>query len=246
MHCTVAKIFWEQTKTMTGVKLPSLHPDTWARDLLLWGKDEDRAIIICGMWALWWLRNKRRHGEATLSIKQAVLWVRDMASDLWEILHRQRQTQKVKEASRWKPPSAGWIKCNQVESGLGASGGVLRNSNLVFLGAQARTYDHCLNALMVEAWARRDGLRLAIAHGVRSLCLEADSLELVRLWDLKETQRSALSPVLMEMHELCLQLSEFELRHTSRACNNVAHELAKRVVGESGMVQWYSEAPPSI
>ncbi|KAF8696403.1 hypothetical protein HU200_037317 [Digitaria exilis] len=97
-----------------------------------------------------------------------------MASDLWEILHRQRQTQKVKEVPRWMAPNTGWLKCNvdaafMVESGLGASGGVLRNSDGVFLGAQARTYDHCLNALMVEAWACRDGLQLATAHGVRSL-----------------------------------------------------------------------------
>ena len=48
MHCTVAKKFWEPTKKLTGVKLPNLHPDTWARDLLFLGKAEDRAIIICG------------------------------------------------------------------------------------------------------------------------------------------------------------------------------------------------------
>ncbi|KAF8667752.1 hypothetical protein HU200_052662 [Digitaria exilis] len=155
MHCTVAKIFLEQTKTMTGVKLPNLHPDTWARDLLVLGKAEDRAIIICGMWSLWWLRNKRRHGETTMLVKQAVLWVRDTAFDLWEILHRSRLP-AIKENPRWKPLSVGWIKCNvdaafREESGRGALGGVLRSSDGNFVGAQARIYGNCLNALTMEA-----------------------------------------------------------------------------------------------
>ena len=35
LECTMAKVFWEHTKKLAGVKLPHLHQDTWARDLLL-------------------------------------------------------------------------------------------------------------------------------------------------------------------------------------------------------------------
>jgi hypothetical protein len=34
MDCSVARKFWDSTKELTGVKLPSLHDSTWARDLL--------------------------------------------------------------------------------------------------------------------------------------------------------------------------------------------------------------------
>ena len=34
MECTVAKEFWHQVVKMTGVKIPILHPVTWATDLL--------------------------------------------------------------------------------------------------------------------------------------------------------------------------------------------------------------------
>lgn len=34
LDCTVAKSFWEQIKLLTGVKVPLLHPLTWARDLV--------------------------------------------------------------------------------------------------------------------------------------------------------------------------------------------------------------------
>jgi hypothetical protein len=59
-ECTVASIFWEQTKEMTGVKLPTLHLISWANDLLLDKvcSKRERSVIICGMWSLWMLRNQ--------------------------------------------------------------------------------------------------------------------------------------------------------------------------------------------
>ncbi|KAF8677957.1 hypothetical protein HU200_046314 [Digitaria exilis] len=185
-----------------------------------------------------------------MRVKRAVLWVRDVAFDLWEILHRSRPP-AIKENPRWKLPSVGWIKCNvdaafREESGRGASGGVLRSSDGNFMGAQERTYGHCLNALTMEAWACRDGLRLARAHGVMRLCLETDSLELVNLWNLKDVQRSILALILREMHELSMQFDDFVFSHTCQVCNRVTHKVAKQPTGDPGVVVWYSEPPPSI
>jgi hypothetical protein len=73
IECTVAKEFWCQIKMATGLKIPTLNPVTWASDLLLpVCSERDRGLILCGMWALWHLRNKRRHDEQTMSIFQAV------------------------------------------------------------------------------------------------------------------------------------------------------------------------------
>jgi len=44
--------------------------------------------ILCGMWALWMMRNKRRHGEQSMTIQQAALWARDTAFDLWQLVHK--------------------------------------------------------------------------------------------------------------------------------------------------------------
>lgn len=33
-QCTVAWAFWDHTKNLAGVKLPELHPVTWAHDLV--------------------------------------------------------------------------------------------------------------------------------------------------------------------------------------------------------------------
>jgi hypothetical protein len=92
MDCTIARLFWDSTKHITGVKLPRLHEMTWARDLLQPDicPRKHAAIIICGMWSLWTMRNKRRHGEPHLPVRQAVEWVRHTAFDLWNMIHPEK------------------------------------------------------------------------------------------------------------------------------------------------------------
>ena len=64
-ECTAAKMFWREVKIITGVKLPSLHPVSWASDLLMdeLCNDKERAIFIIGMYSLWMQRNQRRQGD---------------------------------------------------------------------------------------------------------------------------------------------------------------------------------------
>ena len=70
-------------------------------------------------------RNRRRHGEVGLPIRQAVLWVCDTAFDLWQMLHPQKE-QSPRVLPKWKPPDEGWIKCNSdgafYSDGSGATG----------------------------------------------------------------------------------------------------------------------------
>nr|TKW06741.1 hypothetical protein SEVIR_7G260350v2 [Setaria viridis] len=139
LECTVARMFWEQAKKITGVKLPCLRPDSWASDLLQDNvcSRKDRAVIICGIWSLWMLRNRRRHGEAGLPIRQAVMRVRDTAYDLWQLLHPQKE-QVPKVLPRWKPLEEDWIECNFDGAfyldGSGATGAVLRVTIWLFSG----------------------------------------------------------------------------------------------------------------
>jgi hypothetical protein len=87
MDCTMARLFWEDARTITGVKLPRLHERTWARDLLQPDicPRKNAAVILCGMWSLWMMRKKRRHGEAPLPVRQALEWVRETSVDLFGI-----------------------------------------------------------------------------------------------------------------------------------------------------------------
>ena len=92
---------------------------------------------------------------------------------------------------RWKPPEEGWIKCNSdgafYSDGSGATGAVLCDHHGCFKGGSARWYATCMEAL-----ACRDGLSLAVKSGATSELLETDCQELVRLWSMKDEQRSSV------------------------------------------------------
>jgi hypothetical protein len=77
-QCTSAVIFWDKLKSLTGVKLPRLHPGTWTRDLFdnVCCSETDRGIILCGMWSLWCSRNDRRHDKAPIDPCLAINWVK--------------------------------------------------------------------------------------------------------------------------------------------------------------------------
>jgi hypothetical protein len=76
MECSVAKVFWREVKNLTGAKLPTLHPSTWATDLLSAGvcTDKERCIFIIGMYSLWMQRNKTRHGDPQTPVNVSVRW----------------------------------------------------------------------------------------------------------------------------------------------------------------------------
>ncbi|TVU49411.1 hypothetical protein EJB05_00719, partial [Eragrostis curvula] len=231
------------------VKLPTLHPCTWARDLLFDSccTDKERSVIITGMYSLWTLRNKRRHGEVW-PVKLAVQWAHDTAFDLWQLSRPKQNTSPAKEIMVWQPPEPGWTKCNvdgafALENWHGAAGAVLRDHNGTFGGAMANWYANCMDALHAEALACRDGAVLARQAGVRKVYMETDCQEMVTLWNAGSDQRSSVMSVLREIWEISSSFECFILKHASRTCNMVAHTLAKQVSGDVRTGTWHE--PPA-
>ena len=112
-----------------------------------------------------------------------------------------------KERLNWKPASEGWVKCNvdgafYADQRQGATGAVLRDHQGVFKGGGAKRYANCLDALLMEALACRDGLALAQQFGMQQVTMETDCQELVTLWPAEEHQRSSVLAVLREIREL--------------------------------------------
>ena len=139
-------------KIITGLKLPSLHPISWASDLLMDGlcNDKERGIFIIGMYALWMLRNQRRHGDNHKLVSAAVRWSLDTAIDLWNLNKPMNSVKERNSVQQWRVPLPGWFKCNTdgafyPDQGQGASGVALRNDSGLFVSGRARWY---LMALM--------------------------------------------------------------------------------------------------
>lgn len=189
--------------------MPVLHPHTWAHDLLdsHFVPERNATIILCGMWALWMARNNRRHGQAGVSVRQAVQWSIDTAFDLWNIMHPQGEGKAPKQRKHWMLPEQGWIKCNadaayKDDDRTCATGFLLRDSDGRCCGGGAKWYDHCLDALTAETMACRDGMLLARSHRVRQLHLETDCQILANLWEQRDTQRSEISGLLQQIDDL--------------------------------------------
>lgn len=181
-----------------------LHENTWARELLY---DEvctrqDAAVIMCGMWSLWMMRDSRKHGEKPIPVRTAVQWVWETSYELWHLLHLEKKWGQ-KLTLRWKKPTENRTKCNVDGSFIqhdrtGSYAAVLRNHGGSFLAARAVWQERAQDALMMEAHGCRLGMELAHAQGASRLCLETDSLELVSLWNNVNHQRSAVSFILQE------------------------------------------------
>jgi hypothetical protein len=243
-ECTIARLFWQEMRALTGTKLPQLHPHTWASDLLLpdFCAERDRSVFCIGMYALWLQRNKHRHGVDRLPIKKLVQWTVDTAHDLF-LLSNVARPKSNQTIWRWKKPPVGWIKCNidgafYADMGQGATGVVIRDSAGTFIGGRALWYRHGLNALMMEAVACRDGVILAREMNFRRVQVETDSQELVNLWEMGELQRSSISPIIKDIKDISVFFLDFSLMYANRACNHVAHTLAKQVSDGNRTGEW--------
>jgi hypothetical protein len=111
--CTWARLFWQEMKSTTGLKIPTFHPRSWAMDMIddKELKEEDRASILCSCWSIWRERNKRRHGEEQRSIQESIKWVLQTTVDLFQI-GKGKKNKSGKMKVRWKPPEQGWVKIN--------------------------------------------------------------------------------------------------------------------------------------
>ena len=68
--------------------------------------------------------------------------------------------------------------------------------------------------------------------------METDSQELVKLWEIGGLQRSSISPIIRDIREISASFLDFSLVYVNRACNHVAHTLAKQVSDGNRTGEW--------
>ena len=95
------------------------------------------------------------------------------------------------------------------ESNTGATGVVLRDNNGIFMAASARWMDSLGSALLAEAEAFRDGVRLIPQGTMEHILVETDSQELALLWKNRRTNRSEISAILEEVEEIASNFFSF-------------------------------------
>ena len=99
-----------------------------------------------------------------------------------------------------------------------------------FVMAQGKWYENILDAGVGEALASRDAVKLAAQFGFHKIHLETDCLELIQIWEKRETQRSIIAPILAGIDDFRRASTEFAFRRASS--NKVAHLLTKQVTNK--------------
>jgi len=150
---------------------------------------------------------------------------------------------------RWQRPPSNTLKVNidaafVAETNAGAIGAVARDDAGDFLMAMTKRLPAVASALAAEAEALRAGVQLiySVSHG--SVIMETDSLELVGLWNNKETQRSEFTPIFSDIQEMSSSFSSFYVVHARRSANKAAHVCAS--YAEHSAFDVWANDPPSF
>jgi hypothetical protein len=246
IECSHAHMFWAAAKDILLVKLPRLHPITWARDILCGSlvPEKDIARIISVMYTIWTSRNKVTHGEAVFNPSKSMEFILE-AMDTLELPKEQRSAKPLRPACTWHGPPEGFTKINsdggiQVDLNLAASRVVARDAT-GFCGAMCKTYTGISDPITIEALALRDAFMYAKGRGFTHVICEVDCAELVKCWQKGEVDRSVIRPILEEIRDISLSFISCNVVSVRREANQVAHCCAKFVQEES--FTWNVEPP---
>jgi ribonuclease HI len=251
ISCPANTAIWKAVKDATGVKLPCLHPKTWASDIIS-GKvcsSKDAETITTTAYAIWTNRNKEKRGDHHISPNKVACWV---AGVLQEVSDATRRTDhNEKKLIKWNPPPENTIKINidgsfNPMTGTGATGCVARDSMGHFLAARSRWYNSVANALSAEALAYRDGVELANILSFQRIMVETDCHNLVQLWKARQHHRSEIMGVLLQTQEIASQLLHCNLIFVRREANFAAHLCAQQASRQNMCSLWSGTIPPFL
>ena len=204
--------------------------------------DSVKTMVICGAWSLWSGRNARRFGRDRWNPYAAVSHVAKMLEDL-VCLKVPGPQASLRCRVKWKAPLEGWVKINSdaafvAETGKGAGGVVMRNSQGEVLAAAAQLYEHIPDALTSEALAARDGVVLAQMLSMEKVILEVDNSVLVALLRSDEGRRSAIAGLWQEIRERSVVFRSFDVSFVNKEGNEVAHLCASKAIELAPVLFW--------
>jgi ribonuclease HI len=247
VECTHAQLFWTAAKDAFNLKLPNLHPETWAEDVLteVSFQNLDREMAISLMASIWDSRNKWSHDDHGFDPKSTVEFISETLVLLQGF--KSKKGKAKKPLCTWKAPPVGVVKLNsdgaiRIAEGLAASGGVARDGD-GFRSAWCKLYRGISDPLTIEALALRDAIVQAKIQGFQSILAETDCSELVKLWLERGSHRARIGPIISEISDLSRCFRSFELVFARRSANNVAHECARYACAHGMSMEWLVESP---
>ncbi|KAL5752746.1 hypothetical protein ACOSQ2_023253 [Xanthoceras sorbifolium] len=222
-------------------------------DRILWldsVKDSDfiSQFIVCA-WLVWSDRNSKLHGGKGLGFTdfwgRAGSWIDDFrsCSDPSPLLP------PVPVKSRcWLPPQLGHFKLNvdasllAVGEGFGVSA-VIRDDFGVLVAVQGLYFSGQVLVEVAEARAVLEGLKLAAGLAVFPLVVESDALSVVNLCAGLSLSRGDVDNLIFDVQALLSSLRVVSIGFVPRACNVIAHSIARRALFSCSPCFWINSFP---
>jgi hypothetical protein len=98
----------------------------------------------------------------------------------------------------------------------------------------------------MEAHAVRDGVHLALERNNRSIEIETDALEVLKLMEDPDGSRSQIASICQEIRELSGNFSIIKFSFVGRQANEAAYFCAKRASLERRRYLWINFTPPFL
>jgi hypothetical protein len=236
--------------------------------ILLSQVDEDmRAKLLLLWWRTWHLRNNVIFGDGKCGIEHSSNFLQSyLCSSLdtreIETLADPKGKQPMFSPSTelevkcpvqqaiWTKPSTGWCKLNfdagfVESSNKGSWGAILRDEvGHVILSAWGRL-DYCASAEVAEAIAGLYSIKAILPVCVRPVIIENDCAAVIKALQNKTSDKSVIADLVRDMQELLSFCPGFQFAKVHRACNSVAHELARLGKYERECVL-FDSAPPCV
>lgn len=144
--CPHSRLFWTLLQSDSGCAMASppvcveSHRDLhrWLLDWLTGAKDEERELVMHGVYGLWLARNEARDGKQIAPAHEIMTGVLHHVQE-WRGIHQQRHRIPAdRPRQRWEVPDVGWIKINSdgtvtKAGGCGGGGAVLRDHSATFI-----------------------------------------------------------------------------------------------------------------
>jgi ribonuclease HI len=150
--------------------------------------------------------------------------------------------------TRWVPPPEGCVKINSdgsfdCSSNQGAGAAVIRNHEGIVLAATTKWYGPIHDALVAEALAAREGLKLARQLEFSDIILESDSSILVRILNEEVPDRSLIAGIWHECRELCMSFNNVKVCYVPREGNFLADKCVKEASADAPVLVWLADVP---
>jgi hypothetical protein len=243
-----AKLFWSAAKELLQIKLPRLHPRTWAVDILCEQAilEKDRAMMITLMYSIWNSRNNVTHGEKVYDPWKSLEFVTETVLSM-ELPHDLRRPVQPRPRCLWQKPPIDVVKLNSdgaIQATLGVAGsGVVARDSVGFCGAMCKNYEGVDDPLTIEALALRDAVVFAKSRQYQQIVCEVDCSNLVRHWLGRKGNRSVISPILAKINSLSSFFNSFSVVFSRRETNQAAHNCARHACTQVVSNSWLDDPP---